>query len=51
VPPGASPGTVFDGIRMDDCFDGFIQAEARQLDQTISDIIPWQPPPRHPGRR
>jgi hypothetical protein len=40
------PDAAFDGMRMGDYFEGFIQEEARQLGKTIPEIKAWQPPQR-----
>ena len=44
------PDAAFDGMRMGDYFEGFINEEARQLGKTIPEIKAWQPP-RRGGRR
>ena len=44
------PDTAFDGMRMGDYFEGFINEEARQLGKTIPEIKAWQPPQRASGR-
>jgi hypothetical protein len=38
------PDAAFNGTRMGDYFEGFIQEEARQLGKTIPEIKAWQPP-------
>ena len=40
------PDPAFDGMRMGDYFEGFIQDEARQMGKTLTEIRAWQPPPR-----
>jgi len=44
------PDAAFDGMRMGDHFDGFVNEEARQLNKTIPEIKAWQPPQRTGGR-
>ena len=44
------PDAAFDGLRMGDYFEGFINEEARQLGKTVPEIKAWQPPKRG-GRR
>ena len=38
------PDPAFDGMRMGDYFEGFIQDEARQMGKTLAEIRAWQPP-------
>ena len=38
------PEAQFDGMRMGDYFEGFVQEEARQLGKTLDEIKAWQPP-------
>jgi hypothetical protein len=47
------PDAGFDGMRMGDYFEGFINEEARQLDKTLAEIKAWTPPARvtRRGRR
>lgn len=40
------PDAAFDGTRMGDYFEGFINEEARQLGKTIDEIKAWTPPQR-----
>ena len=40
------PDTAFDGMRMGDYFEGFINEEARQLGKTVPEIKAWEPPKR-----
>jgi len=44
------PDTAFDGLRMGDYFEGFINEEARQLNKTIPEIKAWLPPQKAAGR-
>ena len=44
------PDAAYDGMRMGDYFEGFVNEEARQLNQTISEIKAWTPPAKT-GRR
>jgi len=44
------PDAAFDGLRMGDYFEGFINEEARQLGKTVPEIKAWQPPPKTGGR-
>lgn len=44
------PDAAYDGMRMGDYFEGFLNEEARQLGQTLPDIKAWQPPKRNGGR-
>jgi hypothetical protein len=44
------PDAAFDGMRMGDYFEGFINEEARQLNKTVPEIKSWQPPQRTGGR-
>ncbi len=41
---------AFDGMRMGDYFEGFINEEARQLGKTVPEIKAWQPPQKTSGR-
>ena len=47
------PDAAFNGLRMGDHFEGFINEEARQLGKTVPETKAWQPPPRvtRRGRR
>lgn len=38
------PDANFDGMRMGDYFEGFVNEEARQLNKTIPEIKAWTPP-------
>ena len=38
------PDPAFDGMRMGDYFEGFVNEEARQLNKTIPEIKGWTPP-------
>ena len=38
------PDAAFDGLRMGDYFEGFINEEARQLGKTVPEIKAWEPP-------
>jgi len=38
------PNTNFDGLRMGDYFEGFINEEARNLGKTDAEIKAWVPP-------
>ena len=38
------PDAQFDGMRMGDYFEGFVQEEARQLGKTLDEVKAWQPP-------
>lgn len=38
------PDAAFDGMRMGDYFEGFVNEEARQLNKTIPEIKAWTPP-------
>jgi hypothetical protein len=44
------PDPAFDGMRMGDYFEGFVNEEARQLNKTLPEIKAWTPPART-GRR
>jgi hypothetical protein len=44
------PDAAFDGMRMGDYFEGFINEEARQLNKTLPEIKAWTPPARTSGR-
>ncbi len=44
------PDAAFDGMRMGDYFEGFINEEARQLGKTVPEIKAWLPPERTGGR-
>ena len=44
------PDAAFDGLRMGDHFEGFINEEARQLGKTVPEIKAWQPVPLRRGR-
>jgi len=37
------PNPNFDGLRMDDYFDGFVNVEARNLGKTLAEIKAWVP--------
>ncbi|HQU43325.1 MAG TPA: BREX-2 system adenine-specific DNA-methyltransferase PglX [Pirellulales bacterium] len=45
------PDAQFDGMRMGDYFEGFVQEEARQLGKTLDEIKAWQPPAARPRRK
>ena len=38
------PNANFDGLRMGDYFEGFINEEARNLGKTVAEIKAWVPP-------
>ena len=38
------PNPNFDGLRMLDYFDGFVNVEARNLGKTLAEIKAWVPP-------
>ncbi len=38
------PNANFDGLRMGDYFDGFVNEEARNLGKTLAEIKAWTPP-------
>ncbi|MFM9960793.1 MAG: BREX-2 system adenine-specific DNA-methyltransferase PglX, partial [Planctomycetaceae bacterium] len=38
------PDATFDGLRMGDYFEGFVNDEAKQLGKTIPEIKAWEPP-------
>ena len=38
------PNANFDGLRMGDYFEGFVNEEARNLGKTLSEIKAWVPP-------
>ena len=44
------PDAAFDGMRMGDYFEGFVNEEARQLGKTVPEIKAWQPPQRSRNR-
>ncbi len=44
------PDAAFDGMRMGDYFEGFVNEEARQLNKTVPEIKAWTSPQRV-GRR
>ena len=44
------PDAAFDGMRMGDYFEGFVNEEARQLNKTLPEIKAWTPPARTSGR-
>ena len=44
------PDPAFDGMRMGDYFEGFVNEEARQLGKTPVDIKAWTPPARAANR-
>lgn len=44
------PDPAFDGMRMGDYFEGFVNEEARQLNKTLPEIKAWTPPARPSGR-
>ena len=37
-------GANFDGLRMGDYFEGFVNEEARNLSKTLAEIKAWVPP-------
>jgi hypothetical protein len=37
------PDVAFDGLRMGEYFEGFINEEARQLGKTIDEVKSWVP--------
>jgi hypothetical protein len=39
------------GMQMGDYFEGFIHAEARQMDKTLDQIKVWEPPRKTARRR
>ena len=47
------PDATFDGLRMGDYFEGFVNDEAKQLGKTVPEIKAWEPPQRtrNRGRR
>ena len=45
------PNAAYEGLRMGDYFEGFIQDEARQLGKTQDEIKAWQPLARSTARR
>jgi len=45
------PDPNFNGMRMGDYFEGFVQDEARQMGKTVEEIKAWQPPQRSRSRR
>jgi hypothetical protein len=44
------PDPAFDGMRMGDYFEGFVNEEVRQLNKTTPEIKAWTPPARTNGR-
>ena len=38
------PNANFDGLRMGDYFEGFVNEEARNLGKTLAEIKAWVPP-------
>ena len=44
------PAAAYDGMRMGDYFEGFVNEEARQLNKTLPEIKAWTPPTRTSGR-
>jgi hypothetical protein len=38
------PNASFDGLRMGDYFEGFVNEEARALGKTLDEIRAWRPP-------
>ena len=38
------PNANFDGLRMGDYFEGFVNEEARNLGKTFAEIMDWVPP-------
>lgn len=38
------PNANFDGLRMGDYFEGFVNEEARNLGKTLAEIKAWMPP-------
>lgn len=44
------PDPAFDGLRMADYFEGFVNEEARQLGKSLPEIKAWTPPARSNGR-
>ncbi len=38
------PNANFDGLRMGDYFEGFVNEEARGLGKTLAEIKAWVPP-------
>jgi N-6 DNA Methylase len=44
------PNANFDGLRMGDYFDGFVNEEARALGKTLEEIRAWTPPKGQRGR-
>ncbi|MFN9420220.1 MAG: DUF7008 domain-containing protein, partial [Pirellula sp.] len=38
------PNANFDGLRMGDYFDGFVNEEARNMGKTLQEIKDWVPP-------
>jgi type I restriction-modification system DNA methylase subunit len=45
------PNANFDGLRMGDYFEGFVNEEARNLGKTLSEIKAWVPPKKVASRR
>ncbi len=45
------PDAAFDGMRMGDYFEGFVQEEARQLGKTLPEIKAWEPPKKTARRK
>ena len=44
------PNANFDGLRMGDYFEGFVNDEAKQLGKTVPEIKAWEPPQRTRNR-
>lgn len=44
------PNANFDGLRMGDYFEGFVNEEARALGKTLDEIRAWSPPKGQRGR-
>ena len=44
------PNANFDGLRMGDYFEGFVNEEARALVKTLDEIRAWTPPKGQRGR-
>ena len=45
------PNANFDGLRMGDYFEGFVNEEARNLGKTLAEIKAWVPPAKRQGGR
>lgn len=45
------PDAAFDGTKMGEYFEGFVNEEARQLGKTIPEIKAWEPPKKASGRK